>query len=80
MRLYAMQTGNADMSFPVESTLIVNTASPLIEKLKKADDTEKAEKIASYIYKLAELSQKRLSGDEMQSFLADGYELLSMLF
>jgi len=78
MRLYAMQTGSPEMSFPVETSLVVNTASPLIGKLETADP-DKAEKIASYIYKLALLSQKRLSGEEMQSFLSDGYELLSML-
>ena len=78
MRLYAMQTGSPEMSFPVETSLVVNTASPLIGKLETSDP-DKAEKIASYIYKLALLSQKRLSGEEMQSFLSDGYELLSML-
>ncbi len=78
MRLYAMQTGNAEMSFPTEMSLVVNTASPLINKLETLDN-DKAEKIASYVYKLSLLSQKRLSADEMQSFLSDGYELLSML-
>ena len=77
MRLYAMQMGNSDMSFPTESTLIVNTASPLIAKLENEGD--KAEKIGSYVYKLALLSQKRFSGEEMESFLRDGYEILSML-
>jgi len=80
MRLYAMQTGNVDMTFPVETSFVINTASELIGRLEKEENADKAEKIASYIYKLALLSQKHLSGEEMQSFLTDGYELLSMLF
>ena len=79
MRLYGM--GDSGASLPTEMTLVVNSDSPLISKLAEyaENNTEKAEKIASYIYKLSLLSQKKLSAEEMQSFLADGFDILLML-
>ena len=81
MRMYARQGLMGDVDYPAEMSLIVNTNSSLISKLEGlADtDTEKAEKIASYIYKLSLLSQKKLSADEMKSFLNDGFSILSEL-
>ena len=78
MRLYSM--GNA-ASFPTESTLILNTASPLIAKIdaEATQDPEKAKAMASYIYKIALLSQKKLSAEEMQSFMKDSFDLLMKL-
>ena len=78
MRFYNM---NQDMSFPVESTLVLNLASPLIEKLEKtaAEDPEKAKSIASYVYKVSMLSQKKFSAEEMQSFMNDSFDLLMKL-
>ena len=79
MRLYGM--GDSGASLPTEMTLVVNSDSPLISKLAEyaENNTEKAEKIASYIYKLSLLSQKKLSAEEMQSFLEDGFDILLML-
>ena len=80
MRIYAMRNGGEDFGdMPLEMTLIVNTASPLIKKLDSICESEqaKAEKIASYIYKLSLLSQKKLSGDEMTSVLSDSFDILS---
>ena len=79
MRLYGM--GEPGASLPTEMTLVVNSAAPLIVKLAEyvESDTEKAEKMAAYIYKLSLLSQKKLSAEEMQSFLADGFDILLML-
>lgn len=79
MRMYARQGMMEDVSYPTEMSLVLNTASPLIAKLDELCDTDykKAEKIASYIYKLCLLSQKKLSADEMKSFLADGFSILS---
>jgi len=77
MRFYSM----GDNSFPVESTLVLNTASPLIAKLcdTAESDKDKAQGIASYIYKLSLLSQKKFSAEEMQSFMKDSFELLMKL-
>ena len=83
MRLYAMQRGEADteFSFPVDMSLIVNTASSLTKKLEALADTdiEKAEKIASYIYKLSLISQRKLTEQEMKDFLSEGYSILELI-
>ena len=65
-------------AFPLETTLIVNTASPLISKLTETalSDPAKAERIASYIYKVSMLSQKKFSAEEMQSFIDDSFDIL----
>lgn len=77
LKLYKM-----DGSMPTEETLIINTASPLIEKLTAYLDNgnnELAERIARQIYMLASLSQRQLSADELISFLDDSYDLLGKL-
>ncbi len=77
MRFYSM----ADGAFPTESTFVINSASPLISKLAEAaeSDPEKARAMASYIYKISLLSQKKLSSEEMQAFMNDSFELLMKL-
>ena len=74
MRLYGMDSG----AFPTDSTLVLNTNSPLIRKLSDVaqSDAQKAEKMASYLYSLSLLSQKKFSADEMQSFMKDSFDLL----
>lgn len=77
MKLYKM---GSDM--PVEQTLIVNTASPLIEKLTKLTEESKndeAELIARQIYMLASLSQRQLTSDELLAFLGESYDILGKL-
>lgn len=78
MRFYNMSGG---ASFPTESTLVLNTASPLISKLEDTatNEPQKAKEIASYIYKVSLLSQKKFSADEMQSFMKDSFEILLKL-
>ncbi len=83
MRMYRMTGGEGgDFSFPTETTLILNTAAPLIAKIgaMQATETERAERLAAYVYRLAVLSQRRFSAEEMQTFLQDSYRLLSDLF
>jgi molecular chaperone HtpG len=77
MRMYSMDPS----SFPIEYKLTINTASPLILKLDGlcASDPEKAKRVASYIYKLALLSQKKFSADEMQAFIRESVELMMQL-
>ena len=76
MKMYGM--GDASNNFPLDTTLVVNTASPLITKLIETADNDpaKAEKIASYIYKVSQLSQKKFSAEEMQSFIDDSFDIL----
>lgn len=81
MRMYQMNGGGNDFSFPVETSLVVNLSAPLTEKLASlvSTDREKAETIAGYIYKLALISQRKLSAEEMNSFLDDGFAILELL-
>ena len=77
MRMYGMD-GSA---YPTECTLLLNTASPLIKKLEDVaeSDPEKAKAMASYIYKLSLLSQKKFSAEEMQDFMKNSFDLLMKL-
>ncbi len=77
MRMYGMK----DMPDTMSGTLVLNTASPLFEKLCDAsvNDKAKATMIASYVYKLALLSQKKLSAEEMKSFMSDSFDILMQL-
>ena len=77
MRMYNMDSS----SYPTESSLTVNTSSKLINKLEAlaSADPDKARQIASYIYKLSLLSQKKFSAEEMQEFMKDGFELMMKL-
>ena len=77
MRTYGM----SDASAMSESTLVLNTSSPLIKKLEAQaqSDPEGAKQTASYIYKLSLLSQKKFTADEMQSFMKDSFDILMKL-
>lgn len=78
MKMYAMSGMNFGGGYPLEATLTVNTASPLIQKLGTMD-TEKQEQSASYLYQLAMLSQRKLNAEELQKFLQDSYRILGLL-
>ena len=82
MKMYRLSTGkDDDNAFAPDATLILNAASPLIVKIGGMLETDKprAERLASYIYRLSLLSQRRLTAGEMQTFLADSYKLLDDL-
>ena len=82
MRMYAMQGGMGAMpAYPVDYTLTINTASPLTVKLTDLceTDTDKARLIASQIWRLCLLSQRKLTAEELTDFLASGFELLGRL-
>ena len=74
MRVYGM----SDMPHEDKPTLVVNVKSPLIaklrEKIKSKDDG--ADALAKRIWQLATLSYRRLSADELKSFLDDFYGVL----
>lgn len=77
MRMYGMDGG----AYPTESTLVLNTASPLIKKIEETaqTDSDKARRMASYLYKLSLLSQKKFSAEEMQDFMKNSFELMMKL-
>ena len=66
---------------PPDKKLILNTASPLIAKLEGLCDSNKelADDLASHIYKLALLSQKKFTAEEMKEFMDSSYKLLMKL-
>ncbi len=79
MKMYAMSGMNLGMpDFPQEATLTVNTASPLIAKLGAMEE-DKQKKSAAYLYRLALLSQRKLTAEELQAFLTDSYGILDLL-
>ncbi len=78
MRMYAMSGMNLGMNMPSDDTLTVNTASPLIEKLKGMDP-EKQSATASYLYRLAQISQRKLTADELKAFLTESYAIVDLL-
>ncbi len=79
MKMYAGASG--ELSFPVEYTLSLNTASPITSALTglMATDAERAKCVASYIYKLSLMAQKKLTGDELRAFLEESYRILEMI-
>ena len=81
MRLYAMAENETYSSLPLDTKLIINTASPVTEKLAELvkNNADHKDKFANYIYKLALMSYRRLSADEMQEFLSVSYDILEML-
>ncbi|MBQ7930116.1 MAG: molecular chaperone HtpG, partial [Clostridia bacterium] len=67
---------------PMEQTLVLNTASPLVEKLTSlldSGDTDRANVIAKQIYMLSSLTQRQLTADELVAFLSDSYDILGKL-
>lgn len=88
MKLYAMQTGGKEQAplFPLEYTLLLNTASPLISKLTALvaegapeDASGKAELIAEQIWRLSVLAQRKFTADELKNFLAGSFDILTKL-
>ena len=66
---------------PPDKKLILNTSSPLIEKLESliVSNPELASELAEHIYSLALLSQKKFTAEEMQRFMSNSYNLLMKL-
>ncbi len=82
MKMYAMQGGMEGMpAYPVEYTLTVNTASGLTKRLIDLCDTDaaKAELVAAQVYRLCLLSQRRLTAEELTSFLSGSFDLLGQI-
>ena len=76
MRMYGISQPT-----PPEKKLIVNLDSPLIQKLDSLceSDFDSASELAEYIYKLALLSQKKFTAEEMQNFMKSSYNILMKL-
>ena len=68
-QIYGMSGGD------LAQTMVINTASPLIEKIKELDK-DKQKFVANYVYSLALLSFKKLEADELDNFIKDNLSLL----
>ena len=80
MKLYALGGDNVG-AFPLEYTLTLNSSSSLCPKLISMinDNLPQCELFASYIYKLALISHRKLSADELNDFLANCYKILELI-
>lgn len=79
MKFYRMD-GVSDM--PEKAKLVVNTSSALYKKaeeLVSAGEDEKAAALCRRVYSLSVLAHRQLTAEELKSFLADQYALLSEL-
>ena len=75
MKMY----GGDTMGIPTEETLVVNAENPLVVRLEKMieDGDDNANDLAKYLYLLALVSSRNLSGEEMKEFISLGVKLLS---
>ncbi len=80
MKLYALGGDNVG-AFPLEYTLSLNSSSPLCQRLISMinDNSPHSELFASYIYKLALISHRKLSAVELNDFLGDCYKILELI-
>lgn len=72
MRMYAPDS--PDM--PLAYTLTLNTKCDLILRLNEGGFGERTDAVATQIYRLAQLSNRKLEASEMRDFLTQSYELL----
>lgn len=82
MKMYSGMGMDMGMGqYPVEYTFTVNTSSPLISRLCEinADDADKAKLMASEIYKLSVIAQRKMTSDELKDFLSDSFSVLGLL-
>lgn len=81
MKMYSSMGMNVGEDFPLEYTLVLNSNSSLIEKISsvREENEDKAKMIANEVYKLALISQRHLTADELKDFLADTTKILEEL-
>ena len=76
MKMYSMGNGGEAAPSMAEATLILNSESSLVKKLIEKPD----EKVAKQLYTLTVLSQRRLTAEELRSFLSESFGLLENSF
>lgn len=74
-------SGTAKQSIQPQSSLIINTNSPLIQNLYKMATTSPviAKELAQYIFDLTRLNHKELSPDEVHAFVSRSTKILEDL-
>ncbi len=79
VKMYSPEATNAPS---IGGILIVNASSPLIKKLQSAIENKRSAlslKLAKQIYALTVFAQRKLSAEEMQTFLEDSFAILEEL-
>ena len=79
MKMYANMGMDIGGEMPAEYTLVLNSTSPLIDKIARLDDENKAILMASHIYMLSLMSQKNLSDSERATLLRAGFDIMELL-
>ncbi len=78
-----MYSGGEGATMPVEETLVLNTANPLIEKiaLSLADEGRKEINgiLAKQIYNLALIAHRQLSAEELKNFISESSKLFEKI-
>ena len=63
--------------FPVEQTLVLNTANPLVQRLASMEQNDESRAFCQELKDLAELTLQPLSAERMSAFLQRTQQLLS---
>ncbi len=71
-----MYGGMSPEMFPVEETLVINLASPVIRKLTAEMDGETAKPMCLQIYDMARLAQRPLDREALSAFIARGAHII----
>ncbi len=81
MKMYSGMGMEIGADFPVQYSLVLNSGSSLIKKISdiKEKDKEKAELIANEVYKLALISQRPLTAEELKDLMSTSTKILEML-
>ena len=72
MKMYGMPEG----SYKEEMSLVVNTSSEIIEKIKNSENEEAKRAAAEQIYTLSLLSQRQLTPEEMKKFISSSLSMI----
>ena len=75
----ALRYGNGMPAVPPSAKLVLNGASPVIQKLAKETDEEKAGLIAAYVYDLALIGCGRMDQKQAAGFFQRAAKVLSLI-
>jgi molecular chaperone HtpG len=66
-----------DLGLPDRKTLVLNSNSPVVQRLLSTPEGSARTELAAHIYDLARLAHEGLKGDEMAKFIARSHRLLA---
>ncbi|MDB5100245.1 MAG: molecular chaperone HtpG, partial [Cyanobacteria bacterium RYN_339] len=65
------------IDLPSRKTLVLNSNSPVVQRLLSTTDAGQREDLASHIYDLARLAHEGLKGEELAKFIARSHRLIA---